>query len=65
MLNQSIFSEYYLANRKDRGLDGAVNNQPRTEGSLAVANDDAAKKNMVLRRVSSRTWWENGWQNRR
>lgn len=65
MLNHSVFSEYYLANRKERGLTCAGSNQPRTEGSLAVAADGAARKTMVLRRVSSRTWWENGWQNRR
>lgn len=62
MLKHSLFSDYYLAHRKERAQPASSQN--RVEGSLAVAPDQTSNKPLIVSRMNSRTWWENGWNNR-
>lgn len=66
MLKHAIFSEYYLANRQQRGLtDESQRNTATADGMLALASDRSEKSALLIRRAPTKTWWENGWQNRR
>jgi hypothetical protein len=60
MYRHTLFSDYYLDYRKERNAHrpSAV---ARVEGTLAVAPESEEKKRVIISRMSSRTWWENGW----